>query len=143
MKDMKAALNSGDKPDITHVRKCTMTYIARACEYGSHKYERSNFLRTMKTDKEDFERYRSYLRAAVSHLLENLDEMEKHQSTDPSLQSIANMRKSVLAKDDSDGEESSFLPHIAHAIASLNMALAQAIDCGLLPKDPGRPWDKK
>jgi hypothetical protein len=147
MKDQKAALGSGLKPDITHVRKSTMTYDARAKEYGSDKYERANYLRSAgSAPRADFERYRAYLRACVSHVVETLDAMEAHQANDPTLADVDGMRAAAYAPDtdETPGAKvgASYLPHVAHAMASLTMAIEQATRFGLLPKDPGQPWKR-
>lgn len=142
MKDMKEALGSGLKPDITHVRKPIMVYSSRAGEYGSDKYERANYLRPVDGPRAAFERYRAYLRATIGHLVDNLDAMEKHQALDPHLEDVEGMKRAAYAADNTPGKgfPASGLPHAAHAAASLNMALAQAVDAGLLPADPGQPW---
>ena len=147
MKDLKAALGNGSKPDITHVRTPLMTYAARACEYGSDKYERANYLRRVEGMRAAFERNRAYTRAAVSHLMRKLDAMEAHQSTDPNLTDVEGMKRAAYAADTdaTPGAKvgASLLPHDAHATASLNMAIAQAVDAGLLPSDPGQPWKSR
>lgn len=144
MKDMKVALGSGVKPDLTHVRTPLMVYCARACEYGNDKYERANYLRETDSLKADYERYRAYLRAALSHIMATLDAMELNQSADPKLTQQAGLRVAAYATDTdaTPGAKvgASLLPHVAHAAASLNMAIAQAVGCGLLPGDPGQPW---
>jgi hypothetical protein len=151
LKDLKEGLSSARKPDITHVRVPFLNYTARPCEYGSDKYERGNFLRPL-TDEgytgtptpADFERYRAYLRAAASHIFEVLDSMEKHLSTDPKLEDTEGMIRACYAID-TDAKPGckvgpSLLPHAAPACASLMMAISQATECGLLPRDPGTPW---
>jgi len=150
VKDLKAALNSGVKPDLTHCRKSGMVYAARANEYGSDKYERANYLRPADGDPFDvranFERYRGYLRATLSHVVETLDAMELHQAGDPLLEDVDGMRAAAYAPDTdaTPGAKvgASFLPHVAHAIASLTMAIEQATRFGLTPKDPGQPWKR-
>ena len=146
LKDMKASLSSSEKADLTHVRTPLLTYCARNCEYGSSKYERSNFLRPAGTRlADDFNRLRAYLRAMLSHGFKTLDAMEQHQSTDPQLVDEDGMRRACYAEDkDTDGKTpASGLPHIGGCASSLNMALTQAVNAGLLPADPGRPWEKK
>ena len=149
LKDQKAALSDGSKPDITHVRNSFLVYCARPCEYGNDKYERANYLR--KTDGEDgnnldFQRFRAYLRAARSHIGLTLDAMERHQANDPELKDKVGMKDAVYAEDtDATGGAAdeigpSGLPHVCGAVASLMMAIEQAVNCGLLPKDPGQPW---
>jgi hypothetical protein len=146
LKDLKEALGSNVKPDITHVRSPLMVYCARACEYGSDKYERANFLRPVEDMRAAFLRYRAYLRACVGHLMKNLDDMERHQSVDPRLEDTEGMKRAAFAADNEAGQSfpASGLPHVSHACASLNMAVTQAVDSDLLPADPGQPWkDKK
>ena len=151
MKDLKEGLSNARKADITHVRTPTMVYVARACEYGNDKYERANYLRPAATHPSgrtsllaEFERHRKYLRATVSHLMAVLDAMELHQALDPNLNDVPGMRRAAYAAD-TDATPgcrigASGLPHLAHAAASLNMAVTQATCYGLLPPDPGTPW---
>ncbi len=150
LKDLKESLGNARKADTTHVRRAFQVYTARPCDYGSDKYERGNYRRptdgTVHSEptKADFERYRSYLRAARDHIDETLDAMELHLATDPRLVDVGGMKGAAYAIDTdvTPGAKvgASLLPHIAHACASLNMAITQATDCGLLPRDPGTPW---
>jgi len=149
MKDLKEALLSTRKPDITHVRAGVRTYIARACEYGSAKYERANFLRPTgagahaQPNGADFDRLRTYLRGMVSHTMHVLDAMEAHQASDPMLADVAGMQRAAYAADVDEGNAKvgpSGLPHLCGAFASGMMGLEQAIACGLLPADPGQTW---
>lgn len=150
MKDLKDALSNARKADTTHVRRAFQIYTSRPCEYGNDKYERGNYRRptggaahTTPT-REDFERYRAYLRAARDHIDENLDAMELHLATDPQLLDVEGMKRAAYAADTdvTPGAKvgASLLPHVAPACSSLNMAIVQATDCGLLPRDPGTPW---
>ena len=145
LKDLKEALSSGRKPDLTHVRTPLMVYVARNSEYGNAKYERANYLRTTPTLRDDFNRLRTYARATIGHVLAMLDAMERHQAEDPELKDEAGMKEAVYAidTDETPGAKvgASKLPHIGGAAASLNMLLAQAVEAGLLPADPGRPWE--
>jgi hypothetical protein len=145
-KDMKEALSSGRKPDITHMRKATMVYGGRACEYGDKrkggKYVRANFRRpTGEGPAGDFLRFREYLRASFSHIA---DTLEMHEALDPEFKDVEGMKRAMYAEDTDSLEGCpvgpSGLPHVAHAVASINMAITQAVDCGMLPKDPGQPW---
>lgn len=143
--DQKEALTSGRKPDITHVRGPAMVYIARACEYGNAKYERANYLRKQPTMADDFRRFRAYLRAQQAHTQAVLDAMEVHEATDPSLKDKAGMKRAAFCADTdaTPGAKvgASGLPHLCGAGASYNMAVTQAVLSGLLPADPGRPWE--
>lgn len=149
-KDMKEALGNARKADTTHVRRSFQIYTARPCEYGCDKYERANFMRPTgdgphaEPTTADFARLRVYLRAARDHIDDTLESMERHQSQDPKLEDVEGMKRAAYAVDTDakPGQKigASFLPHVAHACASLNMAITQATDCGLLPKDPGTPW---
>lgn len=150
LKDVKEALSSARKADTTHVRRAFQIYTARPCEYGCDKYERANFMRmtgsspSTEPTKADFERFRAYLRAARDHIDETLESMERHQSQDPQLVDVEGLKRAAYAvdTDTKPGQKigPSLLPHIAPACASLMMAITQATDCGLLPKDPGTPW---
>ena len=144
LKDLKEALSSARKPDLSHVRKSLMVYSARAHEYGSAKYERANYVREASNQSADFERLRTYLGASLRHIMAALDSMELHQANDPGLQDVAGMCAAAFAADD-DADTSgkvgpSGLPHLCGAVASLAMAIEQATRCGLLPADPGQPW---
>lgn len=143
--DLKEGLRSGRKPDITHVRTPLLNYVARACEYGSDKYERANYLRSAgETQADDFKRLRQYLRAAQSHLGAVLDAMELHQANDSDLTDTGGMATAAYCADTDEmpGAKvgASKLPHLAHAAASLMMAITQATTYGILPADPGTPW---
>lgn len=152
MKDMKEGLTSARKADTTHVRKSIQVYIARPCEWGSVKYERSNFLRpasdhppgSPEATAADFERFRAYLRAARDHLSDALDSMERHQALDPQLRDVEGMRRAAYAVDTDAKPGCPFgpsgLPHVAPGAASIMMAIEQATFFGLLPADPGQPW---
>jgi hypothetical protein len=154
LKDLKESLSNARKPDTTHVRRAFQAYTARPCEFGNVKYERANYRRPTgegvhtEPTKADFERYRSYLRAARDHIDETLDAMEMHLANDPRLVDVEGMKRAAFAIDTdvTPGSEwlgPSNLPHVAPACSSLNMAITQAADCGLLPRDPGTPWNTK
>jgi hypothetical protein len=146
--DQKEALTSGLKPDITHARKPLLVYVARGSEYGSVKYTRGNYLRPTGGEEHDLptpadlRRYRAYLRATVGHLLDTLDAIEHAEARHGAEFGGVHAMQAAASAPVTDGDRPSFLPHVAHAAASLNMALAQAIACGLLPEDPGQPWTK-
>ncbi len=154
MKDMKEALSSARKADTTHVRGGVRRYIARTCEYGNAKgYERSNMYRATgdgphsEPTGADFERFRSYLRAQLDHAQAVLDAMEQHQANDPQLLDVEGMKRAAFAADtDPDKTNTigpSYLPHLCGSMASGMIAIEQAIQCGLLPADPGQPWAKR
>lgn len=152
LKDMKEGLSSSRKADTTHIRRSFQIYTCRPCEYGTDKYERANFMRPAAPTNVDmdvqmraaFERFRKYLRAARDHIDECLESMERHQSQDPKLTDVEGMKAAAYAVDTdvTPGSKigASMLPHVAPACASLMMAITQATDAGLLPKDPGTPW---
>ncbi|MGN6103509.1 MAG: hypothetical protein ACTHU0_00145 [Kofleriaceae bacterium] len=132
------------------MRRSFQIYTARSGEYGNDKYERANYRRPTggahhsEPTAEDFIRYRSYLRAARDHIDDTLDLMELHLALDPELKDIEGMKRAAYAVDTDTTPGAkvgpSLLPHVAPACASLNMAVTQATDCGLLPRDPGTPW---
>lgn len=150
LKDLKEGLSSTRKPDLTHLRTPFLTYTVRPCEYGSAKYQRANYMRVVAPEgssgptRQDFERFRAYLRACLSHVVQVLDSMEAHQANDPDLLDVAGMVTAAFAVDvdETPGAKvgASRLPHVAPACASLLMAITQAVNAGLLPADPGTPW---
>jgi len=158
LRDIKEALSSSRKPDITHMRTPMLVYGARACEYGDKnsggKYIRSNYLRPVWEEdateeeivRESFKRFRAYIRAAVSHGVQILDALERHQALDPELKDIEGMREAAYAEDTDAAPGcpvgASLLPHACGMIASMMMAVTQAVWYGLLPSDPGQPWRK-
>ncbi len=149
MKDMKAALGNNSKPDITHVRTAIEVYIARACEYGSAKYERGNYMRLPEGGdnvRDHFIRFGGYLRSVKSHVNKTLDSTERHLANDPELLDEDGMKAAAFAPDPDATEGApvgaSGLPHVAHASAALMMAIVQATMYGLLPEDPGQPWEQ-
>ena len=149
---MKEGLSSSRKADTTHIRRSFQIYTCRPCEYGADKYERANFMRPAAPVDVDmdvqmraaFERLRKYLRATRDHIDECLESMERHQSQDPKLVDVEGMKQAAYAMDTdvTPGSKigASLLPHVAPACSSLMMAITQATDAGLLPKDPGTPW---
>lgn len=150
MKDMKEGLSSARKADTTHCRKSLAVYVARACEYGSAKYERANYARPARVHPlmgDNFERLRKYLRAAKDHIEDTLTSMERHQAGDPHLVDLDGMLRAAYAEDTDVKPKcpvgASGLPHLAHAAASLMMAIEQATLYGLLPADPGQPWAER
>ena len=155
MKDMKEGLTSARKADTTHCRKSLAVYVARACEYGSAKYERANYARRATPEivdldagtRADFERLRKYLRAAKDHIEDTLTSMERHQAGDPNLIDVEGMKRAAYAEDTDTKPGcpvgASGLPHLCHAAASLMMAIEQATHYGLLPADPGQPWAER
>lgn len=150
LQDIKANLGSSKKPDLTHVRYGFQVYTARAAMYGDRKYCRANFIRPTSgavhttPTAADFNRFTEYLRANISHVQQLVDAMEHHRAGDPDLVDVEGMKRAAYAADTDPGNEKvgpSFLPHIALACASLMISITQAIDCGLLPRDPGATWE--
>jgi hypothetical protein len=151
LRDIKEALGNARKAGFSHVRSALKRYVARACEWGTFRYVRSNYLRpandaprdSVEAVRAEFNRHRTYLEAADRHLTGILDKMELHQATDPDLVDIEGMRRAVYAADtdvDPKTGVASGLPHACGLAASINMAITQATTYGLLPEDPGQPW---
>lgn len=142
LRDMKAALSSGVKPDVSHVRSTTMAYIARGCDWGNSpgKYRRANYLVRQPDLAADLRRYRAYLAANIRHATHALDLLEQLESQFPDFAGVKPevAREAVYAADLESG-----LPSMTGVLASAQMAVQQAVDAGLLPADPGRPWEKK
>lgn len=106
------------KPDLTHLRLATATYVARAAEHGSAKPGRSrgDYLAPLPREAALW-RLRDDLRAMIGHALRVLDGMDRNG--DPG------------ARDEESG-----LLHLAHVAGRANTAIAGAVASGLLPEDP-------
>jgi hypothetical protein len=144
LKDMKESLG-GVKPDLTHVRRSSMIYETRAKEYGSFKYERANYLRGSADIEESVERLRTYIRGAISHWMLMLDSIEDHQAEDPNFENLEELLMAIYAPDTEvgkDGTPASGLPHACGALASGAMGVTIMVKLGLLPEDPGQPWNE-
>jgi len=141
--DMKEG--TARKPDITHVRTAFMNHCARACEYGSAKYERANYLRCgLSSDIQAARSVREYLRASISHAMAVLDAVEQWESDPVRTRDELEDAVKVPDLDAKPGCEigASALPHFSHFAASAMMAVVKAVKLDLLPYDPGRPWEE-
>jgi len=135
--DMKEGLTNG-KPQLSQLPQVGLVYTARAFEYGCSptKYERGNYLRPTVDTLADFDRLLSYLDALLRHATKVTTEMNRARGcTD---QTDADLKAAAMCIDKESG-----LPHLCGMMASGMMAIQQAADAGLIPADPGRPWDKK
>jgi hypothetical protein len=135
--DMKEGLTNG-KPQLSQLPQAGLVYTTRAFEYGCSptKYERGNYLRPTLDTLADFDRLLSYLDALLRHATKITTEMNRARGcTD---QTETDLRAAAMCIDKESG-----LPHLCGMMASGMMAIQQAADAGLIPADPGRPWDKK
>jgi hypothetical protein len=134
--DMKEGLTNG-KPQLSQLPQAGLVYTARAFEYGCSptKYERGNYLRPTLDTLADFDRLLSYLDALLRHATKITTEMNRARGcTD---QTETDLRAAAMCIDKESG-----LPHLCGMMASGMMAIQQAVDAGLIPADPGRPWEK-
>jgi len=135
--DMKEGLTNG-KPQLSQLPQAGLIYTARAFEYGCSptKYERGNYLRPTVDTLTDFDRLLSYLDALLRHATKLTTEMNRARGcTD---QTEADLKAAAMCIDKESG-----LPHLCGMMASGMMAIQQAADAGLIPADPGRPWERK
>jgi len=135
--DMKEGLTNG-KPQLSQLPQAGLIYTARAFEYGCSptKYERGNYLRPTVDTLADFDRLLSYLDALLRHATKLTTEMNRARGcTD---QTEADLKAAAMCIDKESG-----LPHLCGMMASGMMAIQQAADAGLIPADPGRPWERK
>jgi len=135
--DMKEGLTNG-KPQLSQLPQAGLIYTARAFEYGCSptKYERGNYLRPTVDTLADFDRLLSYIDALLRHATKLTTEMNRARGcTD---QTEADLKAAAMYIDKESG-----LPHLCGMMASGMMAIQQAADAGLIPADPGRPWERK
>lgn len=134
MSDMKQGM--GRKPPLAQVPPALLNYAARAHQYGADKYQLGNYLREAPEGMTDMDRLLEYISAAQRHLAAWADSIIRHLGGGKNR--ALDLDTACHAPDSESG-----LPHAAHAAASLGMALQQAADAGLMPLDPGAPWEKK
>lgn len=104
------------KPDLSLVRRAPMVHIARGLEVGAAVVPgrtRGDYLRP----KAPLSAVRDHLRATVSHAMRVLDEIEMQPGCDGA-----------------DGVTG--LPHLTLALTRLHMAVAVAVQSGLVAEDP-------
>lgn len=134
--DMKAGLTNG-KPQLSQLPIAALVYATRAAEYGNSpgKYERGNYLRPTIDTLADFHRLLGYLDASLRHTNKVTTEMNRTLGcTD---QTKADLMAGANCIDPESG-----LPNLCGSLISIMMAIQQAVDAGLIPADPGRPWEK-
>lgn len=132
--DLKDSLY-GKKPQLSHMPMAALVWAARAFQYGAQKYERGNYLRPQVDKRADFDRLEAYIDATLRHIFSVTTEMEWARGNTPLEGS------QVLVAGFTDTE--SGLPHLAHALCSLMMAIQQGVDAGILVQDPGQAWENK
>jgi hypothetical protein len=139
--DMKAGLTGG-KPKLSILPRAAMNYMSRAIEYGADKYARGNYHGPPPGELgsgylASAMRLLGYLDAAMRHLTRVSDAINHALGTGKSVKEAAG-----TVDDDGGGKfPPSNLPDLAHALASIGLGITCAVDDGLLPYDPGRPWD--
>lgn len=111
------------KPQLSQLPRVPAIWAARVYEYGARKYARGNYLRRKPTREGDIARLGHYLDAVLRHLHAQTDALERSHSDGVGMITVA-----------IDSE--SGLPHLAHALVSLQMLIAQLVDAGLAPEDP-------
>lgn len=136
VRDMKAGL-TGAKPQLSQLPRNALVHCARVLEYGSDKYARGNYHRPAPEGVSDVDRLLGYLDAIARHTTAVTDEITRARGTGGDERAAC----ATPDLDDGDGRfPASALPHLAHLLASATLAIEVAVNSGLLPADPGRPW---
>jgi hypothetical protein len=130
--DMKAGVR-GVKAPLYQLPIAPLQWASRAFHYGSEKYQDGNYLRAPATGTDE-ERLLDYLSAAGRHLFQWATEIQRMRGAG---RNGKDEDQAIYAADSESG-----LPHGCHALASLCMAIQQAVDAGLVPEDPGITWKK-
>ena len=142
--DMKAARNQQtantgrDRPKLSILQYNGMVYSAAGTTYGADKYARGNYFGKLPTGVSAVDRFLEYLDAAMRHIGKMAHAINVAKGTG------GDQRAACALPDDeaSGGFPASNLPHIAHAIAGLMIAVECGVTDGLLPADPGQPWKR-
>jgi Domain of unknown function (DUF5664) len=140
--DLKAARNQRDaktgtdRPKLSILPYNGMVHGANAVTYGAAKYARGNYFGPPPAAVEPVDRFLEYLDAAMRHIGKIAHAINIAKGTG------GDQRAACALPDDeaSGGFPASNLPHIAHAIAGLMIAVECGVNDGLLPADPGQPW---
>jgi hypothetical protein len=134
--DMKEGLTGG-KPQLSQLPYAALTYASRGFEYGCspNKYERGNFLRPQVDLLADFHRMLFYIDAVGRHAFKLTTEMNRALGCGDKTE--VELKAAAMTLDVESG-----LSHLCGMMANGMMAIQQAVDAGLIPADPGRPWEK-
>jgi hypothetical protein len=133
-KDLKAGVG-GRKPQLSHMPAAALAWAARAFQYGSSKYARGNYRRPTVDKLADFDRLQAYIDASLRHIFAVTTEMEWMRGCTE----LSGPQLLIGGWPDSESR----LPHLAHALCSLMMAIQQGVDAGILVEDPGTPWENR
>ncbi len=138
--DMKHGLG-GARPALSLVPRTGAIYGVRATEYGADKYARGNYHGPPPAKlgaNAGVMRLLGYIDATMRHLMHVSDKINRALGTGGDLAAAC-----ACVDDEASGNfPASMLPHLAHALASMNIGISCAVDDGLLPADPGQPWKK-
>ena len=130
-KDMKAGA-AGVKAPLHQLPPSPQKWGSRAFQFGGIKYKDGNYMRSPATGSDE-ERLLDYISAAQRHLTAWANDIMRQRGGGIKAKSP---QDSWYAADPESG-----LPHGAHAVASLYMAIQQGADAGLFPEDPGITWE--
>lgn len=134
--DMKQGL-TGTRPRMSLLNRHAAVHQVRGIEYGADKYVRGNYHGAAPAGVAPIERALGYLDATLRHLLRVSDAVNRALGTG------GDVAAALQTRDEDGGGRypGSGLPDLSHALASLAIGIGCAVDDGLLPADPGRPWD--
>lgn len=135
--DMKAGLTS-DRPKLSLMPTQAELYAVRALEYGAEKYKRGNYHGKPPAGVVPQARTLGYIDAAIRHL------RKVSRAYNRSVGTGGDGIAAISVTDDvsSGNFPASRLPDLAHAAASIALAIECAVDDALLPEDPGQPWKR-
>ncbi len=119
-RDMKPR---GVKPPMHLIPRAALVWAARVLQYGNAKYDRGNFL--LPVDGESpVEKSQEYCGAALRHLTAHTDHVEHELVRDGALGNPYPL------------DYESRLPHLAHALVSIMMAVQALVDGAVAGEDP-------
>jgi hypothetical protein len=139
-RDLKAGL-TGTKPQLAQLPFEALVYPCRALEYGGlpkpfGKYQLGNYHRPAPDNIDPAERVLGYLSAMLRHGGRVVSAVTRAKGVGGDVKAAFASRD-----DDHDGKfPPSMLPDLAGMAASALLAIQTAINDGLIPADPGRPW---
>lgn len=141
MTDMKAKRDAHERVTCTRPQLSILPYNGkiygtRGVCYGADKYARGNYFGPPPEGVTPVARFLGYLDAAARHLGKIAHAVNVALGTGGDAVAAC----AVVDDEASGGFPPSMLPHMAHAIAGLMIAVECGVHDGLLPADPGEPW---
>lgn len=127
---------TGNRPRMSLLPRAALVYETRGLEYGDDKYSKGNYYAPAPEGIQPVDRLLAYLDATQRHITRVTNAIIRAIGTGGDVVAACRTRD-----EDGGGKfPASNLPDLAHALSSLAIGVACAVEDGLLEPDPGQPW---